>query len=137
MDHLLSVLIAEDDLDTQTAFQRYVDTLDDVKLLGISPTVTEAVQKICDFLPHSVILDLELEDGHGGLDVLRRVKDAALPKKPFFRITTNSLDTSAHEQARPLGADFILYKGQQSYSEKYAMDFLRYKGETIIEFYNK
>ena len=137
MDHLLSVLIAEDDLDTQTAFQRYVDTLDDVKLLGISPTVTEAVQKICDFLPHSVILDLELEDGHGGLAVLQGAKDASLTKKPFFLITTNSLDTSVHEQARPLGADFILYKGQQSYSEKYAMDFLRYMGETIIEFYNK
>lgn len=60
MDYLLSVLIVEDDLDTQAAFQKYADTLGDVKLLGISATIAEAVQKICDFLPHAVILDLEL-----------------------------------------------------------------------------
>lgn len=137
MDHTLSLFIAEDDRHTQAAFQHYTDTLDDVKLIGISSTVGDAVRKIGDFLPHAVILDLELENGSGGLEVLRRVKDASLSKPPFFLITTLCLDTSVQEQARSLGAGFILYKKQGSYSEQYAVDFLRYMSETIIKFYNK
>ena len=112
---------------------RYAETLDDVKLI-VASTAADAVQKIHDYLPHAVILDLELNQGDGsGLDVLQRIKDSALSRKPFFLITTIITSTEVYEHARSLGADYILYKGMKSYSEKYALDFLRHMREVLLK----
>ena len=122
----LRILVVEDDSSTCEAFVACADAWEDVEIVGVSHTAKEAIQSISDHLPHAVILDLELHRGGGsGLDVLQGVRDAALSYKPFFLITTVNTSNAIYDYARSLGADYILYKHQEGYSEKYALDFLR------------
>ena len=128
----LRILVVEDDLNACHAFQNYADTLEDVELVGASNTAADALHKIKDNLPHAVILDLELHNGGGsGIEVLQGVMDMAPERKPFFLITTVNTSNMIYEQARKKGADYIMYKFQEGYSEKYALDFLRDMSETI------
>lgn len=128
----LRILVVEDDLRVCAAFTAYADTLEDVDLVGVSHAAEDALQKIRDHQPHAVILDLELHGGGGsGLDVLQGVKDAGPDRKPFFLITTINTSNTVYDYARSLGADYIFYKHQEGYSEKYILDFLRHMSETI------
>ena len=122
----LRILLVEDDKNACAVFSDYADTLEDVKLVGVTNNAEKAVQDIADCLPHAVILDLELHGGGGsGLDVLQGVKELAPERKPFFLITTVNTSNAVYDHARSLGADYILYKNQEGYSEKYALDLLR------------
>lgn len=128
----LSVLIVEDNQNTCRNFSSYAETLDEIQIIGVANTANEAVQLIHDYLPHAVILDLELHQGGGsGLDVLQGIRDAALSRDPFVLICTVNTSNTIYEYARSLGADYILYKHQEGYSEQYVLDFLRNLKETI------
>lgn len=128
----LTVLLVEDDPIACGAFLGYADELEDVKLVGVTNNATKAMQDIQDYLPHAVILDLELHQGSGsGLDVLRGIRSATLPVNPYVLVTTNNSSSVTYEYARQLGADFILSKHQADYSERVALDFLRMMGSVI------
>lgn len=128
----LTVLLVEDDPAACSAFLRYADELDDVKLLGVTNNAGKALQDIQDYLPHAVILDLELHQGSGsGLDVLRGIREAMLPVNPYVLVTTNNSSPVTYEYARQLGTDFILSKHQADYSERAALDFLRMMSSVI------
>ena len=133
----LKILIVEDDPAAVLAFSNYVDTLEDVEIVCTCNSVTEAITAISDHLPHAVILDLELHQGAGsGLEVLKGVKDVPLGVTPFFLVTTINTSNAVYDQARSLGADYILYKRQGGYSEEYAINFLRDMREAILSHYH-
>ena len=133
----LNLLIVEDDKQTCRALSAYAETLLDVNIVGITATAKEAVQIISDFRPHAVILDLELSDGDGsGLDVLRGIKGANLGYKPFFLVTTVITSHVIKTEVRRLGGDYIVSKHMASYSEVYAIDFLRSMSGSIIQSQN-
>ena len=129
----MKVLIVEDDARACNAFSAYVETLADVNLVGATADAKEAVKIICAARPHAVILDLELSGGDGsGLDVLRGVKEARLGYAPFFLITTVTTSNVLHAEVRSLGGAFIMAKHMPSYSEVYAIDFLRKMSGSIL-----
>lgn len=129
----LNIVIVEDDVRACSAFSAYAETLPDIHILGVTANTGEAVKMISATRPHAVILDLELNDGDGsGLDVLRGVKDACLGYSPFFLITTVTTNQVLHNEVRSLGGAFVLAKHMPSYSEVYAIDFLRKMSGSIL-----
>lgn len=84
----LTIMLVEDDPVTVQAFVQYADTLEDIEIVCTCSSAAEAIAAISDYLPHAVILDLELQHGAGsGLDVLHGIKNAQLSIKPFILIT--------------------------------------------------
>lgn len=123
--HNFTILLVEDDTAACNAFAKYTETLDDVSLVSVTNSAATALTEIYDYLPDAVILDLELHHGEGsGLDVLRGLKDMALSVYPYILITTNNISNITYEYARQLGADYIMSKYQEGYSEKNVIDFL-------------
>lgn len=129
----LTILIVEDDPRACKAFTSYAESLEDIKIVGISAGAREAVRLICERRPHAVILDLELNNGDGnGLDVLTDVQTARLGYTPFFLITTITTSNAIHNEARERGGAFVLSKHMPCYSEVYAIDFLRQMRGNIL-----
>lgn len=132
MKEELSVLLVEDDTYVCQQFIELVDTYDDIKLVGITNNAFKALDYIRDILPDAVILDLELNNGCGsGLDLLRGLKTLMITDYPYILITTNNSSAITYEAARQLGADYIMSKHQEGYSEKNPLDFLRMLSSTI------
>lgn len=120
-----TILLVEDDADACKAFIKYTEELEDVTIVSVTNNSATALTEIYDYLPDAVILDLELHQGTGsGLDVLRGLKDMTLSVYPYVLITTNNTSNITYEYARQLGADYIMSKYQEDYSEKNVVDFL-------------
>ena len=132
MDNKLSIFLVEDDLNTCREIINLVDNSDDLLLIGVTNNAVKAVEEIRYKLPDVVILDIELHQGSGsGLDVLKELRDLALTVPPYVLVTTNNSSTITYELARKLGADYILSKHQENYSEKYVINLLRMFASTI------
>ncbi len=126
MENVLTVLLVEDDQKACSEIIEYIDTLDDVKLIGVTNNSTKAIEIVKDNLPQALILDLELHQGCGnGLQVLEELKTQLFTIKPYVLVTTNNSSHTTYEVARTLGADFIMPKHQDNYSSRNAIDFLR------------
>jgi two-component system, response regulator, stage 0 sporulation protein A len=122
----LTILLVEDDPETCKNFARYADELNDLLIVSITNNASKALTDIQDFLPDAVILDLELHLGSGnGLEVLDGLNHLRIDIKPYVLITTNNSSNTTFEYARQLGADFIMSKHQNDYSEKNVLNFLR------------
>lgn len=120
----LTVILVEDDPVTCTNFVNCADNMDDISLVSITNNASKALCDIQDLLPDAVILDLELHLGGGsGLDVLAGLN--SLDIHPYVIVTTNNSSPRTFEAARQLGADFIMTKHQQDYSEQNVLDFLK------------
>lgn len=128
----LTVLLVEDEQSECDEIAAYMDTLDDISLIGVADRSDAALELIQDCLPDSVILDLELHYGNGnGLALLRELRQLELAKQPYVLITTNNPSAVTYDAARRLGADFIQSKHQAGYCSKVAVDFLRMMRPTI------
>ena len=126
MDNKLSILLVEDDQYACKQIINLADNSDDMMLVGVTNNAFKALEYIRDTLPDVVILDLELHHGSGsGLNVLSGIRDMSLCKVPYILITTNNSSSVTYETARQLGADYIMSKHQDGYSEKSVIDFLR------------
>lgn len=133
MEKELTVLLVEDEQSECDEIAAYMDTLDDIALIGVTDRSDTALELIQDCLPDSVILDLELHHGSGnGLAMLRELRQLDLAKQPYVLITTNNSSAVTYDAARRLGADFIQSKHQAGYCSKTAVDFLRMMGPTIL-----
>ena len=133
MEEKLEILLIEDDPEAcQDLTEQILDT-DDMLLLGVTNNAYKAIELIQAYLPDAIILDLELHQGAGnGLYVLQELQSMALPKMPYILITTNNSSTTTYELARKLGADFIMSKHQEGYSNKGVLEFLRITRPVII-----
>ncbi len=120
-----TILLVEDDADACNAFIKYSEKSDDISIVSITNSSAKALMDIRDYVPDAVILDLELHKGSGsGLDVLRGLKDMPLSACPYILITTNNSSNTTYEYARQLGADYIMSKHQEDYSEENVLNFL-------------
>ncbi len=126
MNNSLSILLVEDDSNACETIVNIVENSEDLALTGVTNNSIRATELITDTLPDAVILDLELHVGNGsGLDVLKALSEMNLSKIPYILITTNNSSPVTYEAARQMGADFIMYKHEQDYSEQKVLDFLR------------
>ena len=123
MENKLSIFLVEDDPFACKEIINLVDNSDDLLLIGVTNNAVKAIEEIQYKLPDVVILDIELHQGSGsGLDVLKELKDLALAAPPYVLVTTNNSSNITYELARKLGADYILSKHQENYSEKYVIN---------------
>lgn len=132
-NHILSILLVEDDKAACDEIENYVDTCDNVRLVGITKSSDEALDLVRHHLPDAVILDLELHNGSGnGLLFLLGLSQMNLTHRPYILITTNNSSEITYESARKFGADFIMAKHESTYSGQYAVEFLRMIQATLV-----
>lgn len=121
----LRVLLVEDEPNVCESFINLFENIDEMELVDVTNNATKAIQNIEYYLPDAVILDLELHQGGGnGLDILKALNEKPLSVLPYILVTTNNTSSLTYEYARQLGADFIMSKHQDSYTEKTALEFL-------------
>lgn len=132
MERPLNILIIEDDANTCNRFVKYTENNERINIVSITNNAYRAISITQESMPDAIILDLELHEGKGsGLLFLQELKKLALSIKPFILITTNNSSSTIYTYARELGADFIMYKHEDDYSEKKAIDFLIMMKEII------
>lgn len=132
MHEELTVLLVEDDPEECEAFIQYITCVDDIRLIGVTNSSTKALEYVNHYLPDAVILDLELHRGSGnGLIFLKELRELPLLKQPYILVTTNNMSEITYNQARAMGAGFIMAKYQQDYSVKSVLDFLRIMKTTL------
>lgn len=128
----LNIMLIEDDATVCKHFAEYADITKEVSITAITNNSYRALELIQEDLPDAVILDLELNEGKGnGLLFLQNLNKLSIPFKPFILVTTNNSSKMTYDYARQLGADFIMSKHQEDYSEKTAIDFLKMMKDII------
>jgi len=138
MEKPLSLLLVEDDREECNAFMRMIDTIKDIRLVGVTDNEDKALEYVKDHLPDAVILDLELHCGSGnGIAFLEALEKMRMKLRPYILVTTNNISRITHERIRQLGADFIMVKSQKNYSIGNVIEFLRSLKKTILDLRKK
>lgn len=121
----LNIILVEDDTETCARFAEYVDITSNICIVGVTNNSYRALELVSELYPDAIILDLELNLGKGnGLLFLQSLKNMDIPFKPFVLVTTNNTSSLTYDYARQYGADFIMSKHQDDYSEATAINFL-------------
>ena len=125
MEKPLSILLVEDEPAECHKIIEYVDSKDDVQLVGVTNNIDKALEYVTDSQPDAIILDLELHKGYGdGLTFLDLLREMKLSNPIYVLVTTNNISHITHDGARKMGADFIMVKSQEDYSAKRVIEFL-------------
>lgn len=116
---VMSVLLIEDDKAVCYAFERYLKSRSDVKLVGVTDSDIKGLELIKKLLPDAIILDIELNNGSGNsntfplIEELQKIKFA---KKPKIVVNTVVSSNTIYDYLRSKGVDLVFYKKQQNYS---------------------
>ena len=134
MNTRIELLILEDEPDERDALIKQVDARgDDFHLVAATGSSTEAFNKVMDYSPDAVILDLELHKGDGdGFDFLTQLRSANVPRPPYILVTTWNISPATYAAARELGADYIMSKVRRGYSAEEPLKFLLSIRSTIM-----
>ena len=133
MDRPLYVLLIQDEQETCQRFKDEIEEREDITLIGITNNAYRALELTKEYHPDAIILDLELHQGEGnGLEFLKDLRNLPLPFSPYILITTNNSSSTTYKFARKCGADFIMYKYQEGYSETKVVDFLCMMASIIL-----
>lgn len=133
MNHILKVLIIEDDTTACNELADCIEAFDDISLAVATSDALLALEYVATYLPDVIILDLELHQGGGnGIEFLDNLNQLGLTHRPFILVTTNNASAIIHESARKRGADFILTKFDEQYSAHYVINFLHIIREEIL-----
>lgn len=125
MDRELNIMLIEDDLETCKVFKRESEIAENLEIIAITNNSYRAIELLHETLPDAIILDLELHNGKGnGILFLQELKKVSLPFKPYILVTTNNNSSTTYDFVRQLGADFIMAKHQDDYTEKGVLEFL-------------
>lgn len=129
----INILIIEDDPVACRELRQYIESVDDLKLSGITADSDEGIEMVKATLPDVVILDIELHHGSGnGILFLAKLNALSLPVHPYILITTNNSSNVTYDSARRLGADFIMSKHKPDYSAQYVIEFIRMMQHAIL-----
>ncbi|MFA9274713.1 MAG: response regulator transcription factor [Candidatus Aquirickettsiella gammari] len=103
----MNLFIVEDSLLIQNRLVRFIEELPDISIVGISPDIGSAYDKIVDAHTEAMILDIQLSDGNG-LVLLKKIKNT----HPEIRVVvlTNHSSEANRMQALRAGADSFLDK---------------------------
>lgn len=130
----LSVLLVEDDQYTCKQITDYAKKFNDINIVEVTNNSYSAYKYVIEHAPDAVILDLELQQGSGtGLQFLTDLSNTSGINMPYILITTNNSSPRTYEFTRKKGADFILYKHSDDYTNQTPIDFLRMTMEIIID----
>jgi DNA-binding NarL/FixJ family response regulator len=85
-----------------------ISGIEGVEIVGQAQNVDDAIQSIVQLGPDVVILDIHLNNGGNGLDVLKRIKKEIPP--PIVIMLTNYPYPQYREKCQALGADYFFDK---------------------------
>jgi len=120
----MPVLLIEDDISECEKFKDYIQTRDDVRLVGVTGSSAVGVELVKKHLPETVILDLELRHGQGsGVAFLLEIQKIKLVLLPLIVAITNISSETILDHARQNGLDFVFSKAQADYEPKIIIDF--------------
>lgn len=109
MNDLISVLIADDNLDFCTLLHEYIDNTGDMFVKGVANDGIEAIKLITELAPDVVVLDIIMPN-LDGIGVLEKLSDIYLPKRPIYIVLTAIGRDVIVRKAVELGADFYVMK---------------------------
>lgn len=133
MKDTLNILLIEDDVQACKELAQYFDTCKDMKLVDTTNDSNIGLKLVRTHLPNVILLDLELHHGGGnGLVFLNELKKLQMSHIPYIIVTTNNMSDVTLEQARELGADFIITKYESTYSPEYVADTIRLMRAAIL-----
>ena len=134
MDRMLRILLVEDDEDACRRFDAEIEGMDNMTLVAVTNSSSDALRLTQENLPDVVILDLELTHGEGnGLDYLVKLKSVPLSIFPYIVVTTNNASPTTYEFACGAGIGFLFSKHQTDYTEKKVLTFLSMMCSTIFK----
>lgn len=115
----MSLLLIEDDEFECQRFKAYVETINNVKIVGITNSSDEGIELFKTYLPEAIILDIELHKGQGsGIEFIEKLKECNTEFRPIIVVTTNAVSSILYDKLHEDGADLIFYKKQVDYSPK-------------------
>lgn len=133
MNYSLNIMILEDDINACEHFRHHIEQYKDLSITTITNDSYLALDALNKQIPDAIILALELNKGKGnGLLFLQEMNKQPLPFKPYILVTTNNSSSVTLDFVRSQGADFIMSKHQQDYSEQAALDFLNMMRKLIL-----
>lgn len=126
----IRVLIAEDHVLVSEGLQLLLSTADDVELVGVAATGTEAFDRTLSLDADVVLMDVNLGSGESGIQVTKAIKDA----RPRTKIVILSMftDPATVAEAVKAGADGYLSK---SSSRESVVDAIRNvaSGKSVLD----
>lgn len=121
----INIIVVEDEVSIRSEYEGAVSEYDNIYLIGTTDNTNTALKMASEYSPDVIILDLELHKGYGnGIDFLKAISSSDIEKKPFMLVVTNNVSPVTHSIVRNLGADFVITKNQQDYSERMVLNFL-------------
>jgi DNA-binding NarL/FixJ family response regulator len=105
----ISVCIVDDNQDIRSALEQIIQMSENCLLLGSFATAEEAIQKIPLLRPNVVLMDINLDEGGSGIDIVRQLK----PENPeilFMMCTVYEEDEKIYEALSAGANGYILKK---------------------------
>ncbi|MGN0437419.1 MAG: sporulation initiation factor Spo0A C-terminal domain-containing protein [Lachnospiraceae bacterium] len=130
MNKELSIMIIEDDIASCQKYANYIESTEGLCVATITNNPYRALTYTKELLPDVIILNLEMFLGNG-LSFLQDLKTIHLSKKPYILVLTDATSSAANEYAKQNGADFIMSKQTENYTEKNVIDFIKLLKQTI------
>lgn len=131
----MSLLLIEDDEFECKRFESYVETLDNVKLIGVTNSSNEGLEYFKTHLPEAIVLDIELHKGQGsGIEFIEQAKKIMTEFRPIIVVTTNAASSILYDKLHEEGVDLVFYKKQTDYSPKLIISSLLSLRKTLHKY---
>ena len=133
----MTILLIEDDEFECKRFKTYVETQENIKIVGITNSSDEGIEYFKTYLPETIVLDIELHKGQGsGIEFIDNIKKIMTEHKPIIVVTTNAASSILYDKLHDEGVDLIFYKKQTDYSPKLIISSLLSLRKTVQKFSN-
>ncbi len=109
MKEKISVLIADDNQDFSHTLSSYINSQDDMEIIGMAKDGNEAVEMIANVEPDVVLLDVIMPH-LDGLGVLERINAMSNTKKPICIMLSAVGQDKITQKAIMLGAEYYVVK---------------------------
>lgn len=109
MEQIISVLIADDNLDLSKLLNEYISREKDMTVVGIVNDGANVVNKIIELKPDVVILDIIMPN-LDGIGVLEKINELKLEKRPSFIMLSAIGQDIFIQRAIALGAEYYMIK---------------------------
>lgn len=109
VENKIRVVIADDNKEFSEILKEYIDSQDDIEVIGMAGDGFEAFDLISNLLPDVVILDIIMPH-LDGLGVIERINTTPLKKRPIFIILSAVGQDRITQRALALGAEYYVVK---------------------------
>jgi len=121
----MSLLLIEDDEFECERFKEYAESLENVKIIGITNSSNEGLEYFKTYTPEAIVLDIELHNGEGsGIEFIENIRNYTTEFTPIIIVTTNASSKILYNKLHEEGVDLIFYKKQKDYSPKLVISAL-------------